>query len=82
MTLRNNAWSTTPPAGYQGTGDINSGVVLEKMTGWQSLSAVDDVTLADFTPTAGSTTLNAGTTNYGTCVSSGDYNGTAIDGTP
>ena len=28
------------------------------MTGWQSLSAVDDVTLADFTPTAGSTTLN------------------------
>lgn len=83
ITFKNNAWQNGSRTGmFIGANDITSGIVLPKTTGWRTFTVATDFDITDAKPSAGSTSIGAGSASLNGLVISGDINGTALNSPP
>lgn len=58
---QSNYWSQGAPSAAASSGDIDSGLALNKMSGWNRIKSYDQVSWQDFMPLGESKTIKAGT---------------------
>ena len=82
ITWLSNYWSEGYPA-YDMTsdGDVVGGLELEKMSGWRDLQGFTAASWSDFSPSAGASTVGAGSW-ISVAGSSFDYNDVAFSNPP